>query len=506
MPPSGPDGDLRERLERSLRALERNESRRREFMERFPAIAFETGPDRRTREIWGAVGDFVGGDFRALPGEPGWEMCIHPDDRARYHTGLAALWTNRDGMVEHEYRLAGNGRGVRWVSEQVWRATDDAGLPVIRGFIREVNTRGMAPSGADVGMFDLLRAEQALRESEARYRAVVEAQTDLIFRCFPDGTLSFVNDSFRIRLGFWMDVPDSGRTIRDLFGDGGGAIERAISTLDHEHLATTLELLIPGPERGGRWIQWTISAITDTDNRRIEYQAAGRDISMLKRIEERLRASLADKEALLGEVHHRVKNNLQIISSILDMSGMAAGDDRTAALIEDARSRIHTMALIHSQLMRGDRVDRIDMRQYAAELTGHLLALREEMRRRVTLDMEIGDVYLDMDRAVPFALALHEIISNALKHAFPGGRTGTIRIRVTERDGMVFAVVGDDGVGLPEGAFADQSGKFGVMLIQLIIREQLAGTLDIGGAQGAEYRIAFPIRAAEDKNAQNHGG
>ncbi len=339
------------------------------------------------------------------------------------------------------------------------------------------------------GLAGHLRTERLFPESGDVLRSILDLLPDPVMRCRSDGILSFANRAFRRRFGIGEKSPLEGYRILDLLTKDRQAVELAITSLEHDRPQAILECV------HGRfgWMQWTILAIYGPDGRVREYQASGRDVSSYRRAAECLRNSLADKEALLEEIHHRVKNNLQIISSILDLSGMEAAEPHTVEIIDDARSRIHTMALIHSQLMRSDRVDHIDVRQHITELMDYLFHMHEYTRNQIIPVLEIGDVYLNMNRAVPFGLVMHEILSNTFKHAFPGNAGGVIRIRITVEAGIVNAHIADSGIGFPEQNEGDRTGKFGMKLIELIVLEQLGGTLSVSGVQGAEYRITFPL-------------
>ena len=243
-------------------------------------------------------------------------------------------------------------------------------------------------------------------------------------------------------------------------------------------------------------------AVVDAHGKFIEFQSVGRDITVLKQAEERLRISLTEKEVLLGEVHHRVKNNLQIISSILDMSSLACLDTEAAALIRDSRARVHAIALIHSLLMRSDRFDRIDMGMYVAELIKYLYHVHTGCLERITPEINIHSVYLDMGQAVPFALVLHEILSNSFRHAFPGNRRGTIRICMHEtEDGIIIATISDDGVGISGIRDIEHPESFGLGLVRIIVTEQLSGVIQMEETSGVGFRIEFPGATRRDSHA-----
>lgn len=215
-----------------------------------------------------------------------------------------------------------------------------------------------------------------------------------------------------------------------------------------------------------------------------------RDITDRRLAEERLQASLREKEALLKEIHHRVKNNLQITSSLLHLQADFVEDPRVRGMLEESQNRIRSMALVHEKLYRASDLSRIDFPEYVRSLT--LLLLRSFGVREETISVSLGGnpVFLSIESAVPCGLLVNELLSNALKHAFPGGRRGAIRVSVEEREGEVRLTVADDGVGLPAGFDPWSTETLGLRLVQTLVR-QLAGRLSIERAHGTVFHIAF---------------
>src|SRR6202040_780627 len=178
------------------------------------------------------------------------------------------------------------------------------------------------------------------------------------------------------------------------------------------------------------------------------YADVRQENSERKRAEEQLQASLEEKESLLKEVHHRVKNNLQLISSLLSLQAARIAEPAVAELFAESRNRVRSMALVHENLYRAGNFARISMATHIQNLCAHLTRAYGMNRRRVELAIRIGDVQLDLDRAVPCGLIVNELVSNALKHAFPDGRAGRVCVELQPfGDTQLVLVVGDDGVG-----------------------------------------------------------
>jgi two-component sensor histidine kinase/HAMP domain-containing protein len=221
------------------------------------------------------------------------------------------------------------------------------------------------------------------------------------------------------------------------------------------------------------------------------------EIDERKRAEEQITASLKEKEVLLREVHHRVKNNLQIISSLLDMSSMQTDNQETINLFTDSRNRINAMALIHSQLYRSERFDQINMEKHIQELSRDLLQIYA-MEKVIALDVKSANVYLNINQAIPCALVLSELITNVCKHAYREGQKGTISISMQKSDdNTVLLSVKDDGAGIPEDIDIERSNSLGLSIVRNLVNNQLKGKIDFRMNEGTEVHIDFKVSERE---------
>ena len=233
------------------------------------------------------------------------------------------------------------------------------------------------------------------------------------------------------------------------------------------------------------------SAVSDTDGKVVSVVEVFHDITERKLAEEKIKNSLHEKELLLKEVHHRVKNNLQVISSLLDLSSMRTQDKKAISLFTDARSKIQTMALIHSQIYQSERFDRIDMGSHIKDLVSYLSSVYAD-RKKVNAVVEILDIYLSITQAIPCALVLNELISNAFKHAFMEGQKGTITVSMQSPDKeMIFARIKDDGTSIPEEIDIYKANTLGLKLTRNIVQQQLDGKIQVRRDKGTEFIIEF---------------
>ena len=262
-------------------------------------------------------------------------------------------------------------------------------------------------------------------------------------------------------------------TLSIMIGEIGFAIENAILHLSIEdHLKD---------------LQERTEELTNVNN---QLQS---EITERRQAEEQIRTSLKEKGVLLAEVHHRVKNNLQIISSMLDMRIMRTDNQQVIDLFEDARSKIHTMALIHSQLCESEHLGHIEMNRHIMELIGYLSQIYAD-EKRITPVVKPTGVYLSLNHAIPCALVINELVSNAFKHAFKGRQEGRIEVSLMEtKDRTIIIKVKDNGIGFPKEIDILKTDTLGLKLVKSTILDQLKGELkverDAGTAIIAEFKI-----------------
>jgi two-component sensor histidine kinase/HAMP domain-containing protein len=222
-----------------------------------------------------------------------------------------------------------------------------------------------------------------------------------------------------------------------------------------------------------------------------EVTAIVRNITERKQAEAQLQASLQEKEVLLKEVHHRVKNNLQVISSLLQLQSRKITDPQLLELFRESQNRVAAMALIHEQLYQASNFAGVDFGAYAHTLGLSLIDSYGISRSHITLTVEAAKLALDINQAIPCGLILNEALSNSLKYAFPNGQRGHITIALSETSAAYRLKISDDGIGLPPSPSTYRPGSLGLRLINRLV-SQLGGTLEHLGPPGTIYQIQFP--------------
>jgi two-component system, sensor histidine kinase PdtaS len=216
-----------------------------------------------------------------------------------------------------------------------------------------------------------------------------------------------------------------------------------------------------------------------------------RDVTQRKIADESIRASLREKEVLLKEIHHRVKNNLQVVSSLLGLQSRIIEDDTLRKMFQESQNRIHSMALIHESLYQSANLSEIDFPAYISQLADYLFRSYGVNSNRVQLAASIDELRLTIDTAVPCGLIINELVSNSLKYAFPGGRSGTIRIQMSEDEKHHIRLsVADDGVGFPDGIDQASTKSLGLRLVRTLA-DQLDATVEMSSSGGAQTILTF---------------
>jgi two-component sensor histidine kinase len=221
------------------------------------------------------------------------------------------------------------------------------------------------------------------------------------------------------------------------------------------------------------------------------YEQAQQEIAERQRAEERLKASLLEKEVLLKEINHRVKNNLQVISSLLYLQSKQVMEPKTLEMFVDSRNRVRSMALVHEQLYQTEDLARVNVAKYVRSLASYLFRSHGLGADEIKLEIDVAELSLGVNIAVPCGLIINELFSNTLKHAFPGDAKGKIHISFSiGSDGRYTLVVGDNGIGLPAAFDIRQTRSLGLRLVYTLV-DQLEGTIQLDRSEGTQFQIVF---------------
>ena len=224
-----------------------------------------------------------------------------------------------------------------------------------------------------------------------------------------------------------------------------------------------------------------------TDGTVVGFYTAVTDVTERHSQQRRIEQALAERETLLREVYHRVKNNLQVIQSLLNLQRRALPEGPARSALDDSMRRVHAMALVHEKLYQTGNLDAVALREYVGDLLRHLADSAGASQRGVTLTAEVDDIQASLEVAVPFGLLVTELVGNSLKHGFPAGRPGHVRVQLRKIGTEVWLTLNDDGVGLPTGFDIDQATSMGLQLAASLAG-QLGGRLQAGNEGGAVFK------------------
>jgi PAS domain S-box-containing protein len=226
------------------------------------------------------------------------------------------------------------------------------------------------------------------------------------------------------------------------------------------------------------------------------------DITERKQDEEKIQASLSEKETLLKEIHHRVKNNMQVISSMINMQAHFVDDEKTILMLRETQQRIRSMALIYNKLYQSNDLAHIDMREYISEQVTNLVYTYGMALPAIKTEFDIDNIEFGLDTAVPCALIINELVTNALKYAFPVRRQGVIHISLKATGNNYILRVRDDGIGLPKDFNPLGGHTLGMKLIMTLVQNQLRGAFEIKQVNGTDFMVKFG-REQEDAEEQD---
>jgi PAS domain S-box-containing protein len=352
-----------------------------------------------------------------------------------------------------------------------------------------------SPEGENEGMWAIVRditerkkVEEELKKSEEKYRNIVESSPNGMHMYMLDEhdnlILTGANPSANYLLGI-IHTELIGKTLEEAFPNlkdtGVPEMYKKVATGELERQAFEI------PYQDERISGYYSVHVFKTSVRSITVDFS--DITQRRQIEELVRRNAEQKEIMLREIHHRVKNNLAIVISLLNFQLRSNVSEEITRMIMDMQMRIRSMALIHEHLYRSENLDRIPLATYIESLSGMVLRAFSGNRVRLIHDLEQLDV--SIETALPVGLIINELLTNAFKYAFPGNLTGEIQVSLAkEDDQMCLLTVKDDGIGLPNSLTMDSEKSLGLYIVRLLV-EQLDGTVDIARDNGTSFIIRF---------------
>jgi|Deesub1362B_J571_1020462.scaffolds.fasta_scaffold00001_587 PAS domain S-box-containing protein len=403
-----------------------------------------------------------------------WEL-IHPEDRPQVSEYARRRFQGEKAPAVYEARVINKEGEVHYCEFSVVMINVQ-GEKAVLGAVRDITPRK--------------KIELALRESEDKFRKLAEdAQVGVYLH--QDGVFRYINPCFAQMFGYEIGEIVDQIGPRDLCHPEDWPLVADKINARYKDEETTAHYNFRGIRKDGTVRTMEVYGSRTTFQQRPAIIGMIMDVTSEKEREKKLQASLKEKEVLLQEIHHRVKNNMQIISSLLRLQARQANNPQFEQLIQVCQNRIRSMALIHEKFYETSDFSKIDFNDYARRLLSYLLAIYIKDENQISLEIDIQDVFLDINKAIPCGLLINEIVSNSLKHAFPGGRKGKITLKMKKgKSQEVELVIADNGVGFPGEIDFQKTATLGLQLVKDLVR-QLNGRFDLIQKQGIEYRVYF---------------
>jgi len=337
------------------------------------------------------------------------------------------------------------------------------------------------------------KTEEELRKSEKKYRDLVENISEVLYAVDSDGVMAYISPSIESIIGY-SPSEIIGRSFAEFVDEENlpPIRENFQKPLSGQNISGEYRITTKSGEP--RWIQTSTHPIV-MENRVIGTQGVLMDITDRKRAEDQIKASLKEKEILLQEIHHRVKNNMQVISSILNLQSRNITDKQVLGIIKSSQDRVRSMALIHEKLYQSKDLAHIDFSRYVQSLTSHLFTSYGIESELVKLNIDIKNVHLDISKASPYGLIISELVSNSLKHAFPGRKRGEIKIAMRDSsESEIELIVSDNGAGLPKEIDIRKTSSLGLRLVKLLAEDQLHGKIKLERKGGTRFYIKTKVK------------
>ncbi|MGF1671458.1 MAG: PAS domain S-box protein [Balneolaceae bacterium] len=375
------------------------------------------------------------------------------------------------------------------------------------GSVKDVEVfSGMVQIEGNIQLYSIITdiTERLENQKQLRkFKLGIERSKNIIFITDKDGYFQYINPSFEKVYGYNFDEL-KGKTPRIL--KSGKQEDQFYNRFWNTILkGDVMEGEVVNRTKDGKLltIEFTSNPIVDSDGELLGFIAIQDDITERKKMDQRIRQSLKEKEVLLGEIHHRVKNNLAIISGLLEMNLHHSDDESVKGLVRDSQLRIKSMAKIHEKLYESDTFSQIPFREYVEEMITEIQVTHAKEGFEPDFILNIEPLALNINQAIPCGLILNELVSNALKHAFPDRKNGTVRICLKKTDNRLNLCVEDDGVGAGEHFNLEEADTLGMTVVK-ISAMQLGADLEMQNT-GKGFICAVNFEFKENQKGSSAG-
>jgi PAS domain S-box-containing protein len=479
----------REVAERKLAETELAEQRSflRQVIDLNPNFVFAKDRDGRFTLVNRAIADAYHTSAENLLGKTDADFNLNQEQVVAFRNDdLEVLTTLTEKFIPEEVMTDAGGQ-VRWL-QTLKRpiVSQDGSANQVLGIATDITARK--------------QAEKALRRSEERFRQIAESIREVFWITEPgDNKLLYVSPAYEEVWGRpskslsemscpWLDTVHEDD--RERLIEARAAVQ-AGGQYD-------LEYRIVRPDGEIRWVRDRAFPIVNQSGEVYRVAGVADDVTERKQALEQITASLQEKEVLLKEIHHRVKNNMQVITSLLSLQSKTITDKHSLSVFQDSQNRVKSMALIHETLYQSKDLSRINFGEYLEKLVAHVSRSYRIRPEAVKINIDVDQVSLPIDIAVPCGLIINELAANSLKYAFPANMRGEIKITFGRSDALYVLHVSDTGVGLPADFDPEKGKSLGMKLVRMLT-SQLSGELQFRNGKGTTFEIRFPEEKGETR-------
>jgi PAS domain S-box-containing protein len=530
------DISYRKRAEMELQQLQ---ERLQFLLASNPAVIFTAAPtgDFHTTYISDNVKPIVGYDPQELLADSNfWTSRIHPEDRPEFIINFSNL--SEDQNCIFEYRFLHRDAVYRWLRTELKLLVNSRGIPIeIIGYAADISNSKFAEIALQqqfererlveaiarrvrqslqleeilnttvaelqqVLLADRVLVYQLLPKSGGRViaEAVAEGCSQLVDKCF--GEEVFPAESYQLYLQgricatAELDDPSVTPCVMEFMKQIQVRAKLVVPIIQHSQLWGLL--IAHQCDRPREWLEWEINLFQQlvtqlaiAIQQSLLYQQLQAELSERKQAEANLKNSLKEKEILLKEIHHRVKNNLCVVASLLELQSNTVTDPQIATMFEESQNRLYSMALIHEKLYRSTNLAQINLGEYLEDLVSNLFHSYNISDNRIQLQVLAEPIYLNIETATPCGLIANELVSNTLKHAFPDGTTGTVSVECYQTgDRKIHLFIKDNGIGFPQNLDFRKTTSMGFQVV-CTLTEQLEGSIELSRQTGTAFHLNF---------------
>jgi len=475
--------DISER-KNAEKALSESEEKYKTLFESDPNYAILITPEGKLLDVNTAAEQITGMSKEELIGKSFNELGIFIEEELELHGEMFAQTLKHGAITPYRARIIDKNGQIRWVLNQSAAVTKDNKLYYVLVI------------GQDITEYK--KAEDALKESEENLRFLTDNMNDVIGQIDAEGIITYFSPSLKQLTGYEPQKLVGEKSTDLVHPDDQEIVLNAIQEGILSKKPLNIEYRLKKLDGEYVWVETSGKIVYDTTGNYKSIVFVSRDIDDRKKADNALKESLNEKEVLLREIHHRVKNNMQIISSLLNLQIQFEDTEEIADVLKDSQGRVKTMAMVHEKLYQSDSLSKINFRDYIKNLVSQIFYSYGIKNDIIVLEMDIDNFNIGIDTAIPLGLIVNELITNSVKYAFPGGREGKVKIIFKSKNHSHLLIISDDGIGIPDDIKPEKTESLGLQLVHNLTN-QIDGKIEVDTNKGTEFRIKFKELEYKDR-------